>query len=52
MAERDDAVSAAWMSRSAYHSLNNLRLTHVLLRIGGTYRSSKSETSSAPQWPA
>jgi len=42
----DDAVSAAWMSRSAYHSLNNLRLTHVLLRISETYRSSKSENVS------
>ncbi|MFM0392896.1 DUF262 domain-containing protein [Paraburkholderia phytofirmans] len=42
----DDAVSDAWMSSSAYHSLNNLRLTHVLWRISETYRSSKSENVS------
>lgn len=42
----DDAVSAAWMSRNAYQSLNNLRLTHVLWRISETYRSSKSENVS------
>ena len=39
----DNAVSDAWMSRSAYDSRNNLRLTHILWRISETYRSSKSE---------
>lgn len=42
----DDAVSAAWMTRNAYESLNNLRLTHILWHISETYRSSKSESVS------
>lgn len=42
----DDAVSAAWMNRNAYQSLNNLRLTHILWHISETYRSSKSESVS------
>ncbi|WP_321854667.1 DUF262 domain-containing protein [Paraburkholderia tropica] len=43
----DDAMSSAWMTRSAYQTLNNLRLTHVLWRISETYRSSKSEDVKA-----
>lgn len=39
----DDAVSSAWLSRNAYQSLNNPRLTHILWRISETYRTSKSE---------
>ncbi len=38
----DAEVSEAWRSRNAY-DLNNARVTHILQRIGETYRTKKNE---------